>query len=294
MDTVVIYHDNCADGFASMMVAKQAMPDAEMFPCNYQNFKLDTDENGYHLMLTYKGKMIDLKNKHVYVVDFSFKRVQMDLIRTYAKTLLVLDHHKTAEEELKDYPGAVFDMKRAGCQMIWEHFFSVPPPEFIHLIGKRDIWAHKGTPFERDAEALNLYIQTIGYDIKKWGAFWEDETLETCLIQGRALLDFFTSKINEAIGHAIAVNFQGKSALVVNAPYWMSSELGNVLSKISNFGVVWSMAQDRRFICSLRSSDGTDVSAIAKMFGGGGHGPAAGCMFDTYEELCNAFLGVVK
>lgn len=67
------------------------------------------------------------------------------------------------------------------------------------------------------------------------------------------------------------------SGLAANAPAFLASDLGHELANRSGtFGLVWSMAADRMAHCSLRSNGDYDVSAIAKVFGGGGHRNAAG------------------
>ena len=71
------------------------------------------------------------------------------------------------------------------------------------------------------------------------------------------------------------------SGLAANAPAFLASDLGHELAnKSGTFGLVWSMAGDGQVHCSLRSNGEYDVSAIAKVFGGGGHRNAAGFSTD--------------
>lgn len=71
------------------------------------------------------------------------------------------------------------------------------------------------------------------------------------------------------------------SGLAANAPAFLASDLGHELAnKSGTFGLVWSMAGDGQIHCSLRSNGDYDVSAIAKVFGGGGHRNAAGFSTD--------------
>jgi hypothetical protein len=67
----------------------------------------------------------DVTGLDVAIVDFSYKRPVMIELARKAKSILVLDHHKTAEAELiEPCPGIEvhFDMNRSGAVMAWEYF----------------------------------------------------------------------------------------------------------------------------------------------------------------------------
>jgi oligoribonuclease NrnB/cAMP/cGMP phosphodiesterase (DHH superfamily) len=68
----------------------------------------------------------------------------------------------------------------------------------------------------------------------------------------------------------------GISVPVANLPYTFSSEAGHLMAQGEPFAACyWDTPNGRVF--SLRSSDvGQDVSAVAKLYGGGGHRNAAG------------------
>jgi nanoRNase/pAp phosphatase (c-di-AMP/oligoRNAs hydrolase) len=69
----------------------------------------------------------------------------------------------------------------------------------------------------------------------------------------------------------------GKDVLVVNSPHWMS-EIGAALSPKCDFAVIWFYDHETRQVkVSLRAHhEDSDVSEVAKRFGGGGHRKAAG------------------
>lgn len=83
----------------------------------------------------------------------------------------------------------------------------------------------------------------------------------------------------------IAINdlFEGAyvEGLVVNTPTFIS-EVGHELAvKSGTFGLVWYYdGESGRANCSLRSNGDYDVSAIAKLFSGGGHRNASGFNID--------------
>ena len=108
----VIYHGFCTDGFSAAFAA----------------WKLLGEEG-----VTYHGTQHglpapDVKGKHVAVVDFSYKLPVFEQLLRDAASLIVLDHHKTAEAELTPHPNnVVFDMKRSGATISWAYFHPGTP-----------------------------------------------------------------------------------------------------------------------------------------------------------------------
>jgi uncharacterized protein len=57
----------------------------------------------------------------------------------------------------------------------------------------------------------------------------------------------------------------------------LQNDVGHALANASGtYGLLWAINKEGKCICSLRSNEDYDVSAIAKQFGGGGHKNAAG------------------
>jgi hypothetical protein len=79
------------------------------------------------------------------IVDFSYERAVIDEMRRVANSILILDHHKSAEEDLRDLYVAPewttwreaanqsqpssnvrcvvrFDMERSGAGLTWDYF----------------------------------------------------------------------------------------------------------------------------------------------------------------------------
>ena len=74
--------------------------------------------------------------------------------------------------------------------------------------------------------------------------------------------------------------------LAANCPPHLASDVGHELANQSGtFGLLWFVDKDNVCKCSLRSNGDYDVSAIAKVFGGGGHRNAAGFQIDIQTLL---------
>lgn len=86
MKPLCIYHGHCDDGFAAAWCVRQAIPDAEFYPGVYQQ------------------EPPDVAGRDVLMVDFSYKRPVLLRMAESARSVMVLDHHKTAAEDLSGFP----------------------------------------------------------------------------------------------------------------------------------------------------------------------------------------------
>jgi len=146
MNPLCIYHGNCADGFSAAWVVHQYFGDGEV---------------DFHPGV-YGQEPPDVQDRDVILVDFSYKRPVLDVMATKASSILILDHHKTAAEDLAGFPNpedgyapdrwrmleamhgaaairAVFDMNRSGAGITWDFFFpDRPRPQLLNHIEDRD------------------------------------------------------------------------------------------------------------------------------------------------------------
>lgn len=258
-DIIVIFHANCSDGAGAAYAAWTKLGDAaEYIPAHYGN------------------EPPDVTGKEVYIVDFSYPREVLLDMQQKAKSLLVLDHHKTAEADLKGLDFAVFDMERSGCMIAWNYFRPYEyPPKSLVFIQDRDLWKF-AFPETRD---FCTGLRATMNDFRDIDWIGTDDAI----ILGAALNAEFDRDLDalEKRAHVFTVYAEGKEqfGLAVNAPAKYASELGNRLAAKSKVaGMVYSYDGGRNeWQYSLRSTDeGVDVSSIAKRHGGGGHRNAAG------------------
>ena len=127
----ILYHKGCLDGLGSAFIADMAYSGAPEFgpvkciPVDYGDTRLPQLS----------------RDDHVLIVDFSYPRDVLVRLEKDVKSLLVLDHHKTAEENLRGLPFAKFDMDKSGVGLTWEHFYpGVPMPRCFQHIQDRDLW----------------------------------------------------------------------------------------------------------------------------------------------------------
>jgi len=276
-----IYHGNCADGFGAAWVVRRAFAgcDIEFHPATHGN------------------PAPDVTGKKVIIVDFSYPYETLVAMAGVAESVLVLDHHKTAQAELKDVPHAglvhkdyqvaprlqaLFDMNRSGAGIAWDYFFlGQPRPELINHIEDRDLWLFKldGT---REIQA-SLFSYPYDFDI------W-DELFEVDISHLHADGVAIERKHHKDVAELVGVTKRrmvigGFDVPVANLPYTLTSDAGHLMCAGEPFAACyWDTPEGRSF--SLRSTDaGEDVSAIAQQYGGGGHRNASGFRVPFGHEL---------
>ena len=79
----------------------------------------------------------------VYLVDFSYPRaVIADMVKK-ANSVTLIDHHKTALEDLFELDGLIqfTDINRSGAMLAWNYLFpDEEPPLLIKYVQDRDLW----------------------------------------------------------------------------------------------------------------------------------------------------------
>lgn len=266
-NVLCIYHGNCADGFTGAWVTKRAMGNSTDFYAG-----------------VYQNPPPNVAGRDVVLVDFSYKRSVMEKIIEEAKSVIVLDHHKTAEEDLRGLRGAeiVFDMDRAGSRIAWDYFFPNlnPPPVLLH-VEDRDLWRFS-LPKTREIQA-NIF--SYPYDFDVWDRLMQADpavlAVEGSAIERKHFKDI--EELTKVVTREFVIG--GYKVPVANLPYTLTSDAGHLLAKGNPFaGCYWDTPDGRVF--SLRSTDeGIDVSEIAKMYGGGGHRNASGFRVPYGHEL---------
>lgn len=272
MSTICIYHGNCADGFTAAWVVR-----------HYAKSQGALEEYEFHAGV-YQNPPPDVKGKRVILVDFSYKRPIMEQMVKDADSVLVIDHHKTAEEELRGLPGAdvVFDLEKSGAGLAWDFLFDgVPRPRLIDHIEDRDLWRF-ALPGTREIQA-NVF--SYPYDFEVWDRLMGMEPADLRK-EGEAIERKHFKDVNE-LTKVVTRKFVigGYEVPVANLPYTLTSDAGHLLADGYPFaGCYWDTPDGRVF--SLRSrDDGADVAEIAKIYGGGGHKHASGFRVPYGHEL---------
>ncbi|WHZ24259.1 MAG: hypothetical protein OJF47_003371 [Nitrospira sp.] len=248
--TLILYHAECADGFGAAWAIWKRFPDAR-----------------YHAVKHGEAPPSGLAGQHIVIVDFSYPRPILETVVKEAASLVVLDHHITAEQTLADLPYAYFDQKKSGAVLGWEWAHDEPVPWLLRYVQDKDLW-HWALPNSREISAA---LASYPFDFQLWDRF-EQRELER---EGRAILRYENELVTKLASYTSMVRFEGVTVPAVHSAV-LTSQIGERLSADHPFCLIWHDRNGRRYY-SLRSrEDGTDVGAISASFGGGGHTHAAG------------------
>ncbi len=251
-----IYHGNCADGFTAAWAVWKRFGDAwDYFPGVYQS------------------PPPDVSGRDVVLVDFSYKREVMRAMRGHggyvsgkARSVLVLDHHKSAAEDLgaregnfctqihewtgpltwerhlgnaaqDEMEGAVdsvyclFDMDRSGAGIAWDFFHPGElRPKIIDYVEDRDLWRFN-LPQSRDFSA-NLF--SLPYDFHMWDrvavAMEDQQKRQAFLDEGGAIERKHHKDVAELVAaFRYEMIIGGHWVPVANLPYTLTSDAGHLM-----------------------------------------------------------------
>lgn len=285
---LVIYHSPCDDGFAAAYCAWRQFKDgAEFYPTNYD-----------------KPAPMDLADRVVYILDFSYPKETMEYIFATAKHTVWLDHHKTAfESYLGELPESglyeakdavrtiILDNNRSGARITWDFFHpsAVVPPRLILHVQDNDLWKFELENTKPFMRALRSYPQTF----ENWHEIAQDREVfyKAFVAEGIAIDRFFNRQLENIVKATtrpceFSPLFRG---LAANIPPMFQSEAGHMLAtECGTFGLLWWQDKTGQVFCSLRSNGAYDVSKLAKAQGGGGHKNAAG--FTTTMKQLQGWL----
>ena len=254
---LVIYHSNCTDGFGAA----------------YAAWKLLGDRAEYHAA-KHGEPPPDVVGKNVVVLDFSYDNSTTKRLMKEAKSFLVIDHHKSAVVELHDVTCTRFDMNHSGAMLAWKFFHpGKESPRLIKFIEDRDLWRWD-IPYSKEFSAA---FDMVPFDFEEFDKYLDDSAVDNAQERGSYILAYSKTVISKIAKQAVSRKMDGKDVLVVNSSHWMS-EIGAALSPKCDFAVIWFYDHDACQVkVSLRAHhEDSDVSEIAKKYGGGGHRKAAG------------------
>lgn len=288
---IVIYHDHCADGFGAAWAC-------------WMRWRGSPE----YLAASYGSTPPDVSGKNVLIVDFSYKRDVLREMGKSAHSIIILDHHKTAQADLSDWAiddvsgefwagddpmkavrhnddhvgqpiAALFNMSHSGARMAWDFCHENEAPNLIQLIEDRDLWR-----FQYDeTKPFSLWLRSEPFDFERWEMISQEladaRDGDRIMTEARAMQRFFDAKVDEIASFAKCSRIGEHEPIIVNCPPMFASEVGHALldkHPTAPFAATYFDAPNAR-MWSLRSRDDReDVSAVASQFGGGGHRNAAG------------------
>jgi len=305
------YHHPCNDGFASFKILSDFWKDRSLFvlglPASYNN----TDEQFEEQLALLEIEKIQT----IYVLDFSFSSERWLRLFALGKSIIWIDHHKSAIElfdkmveegksyfKLAEETDGEFDCflsrdnTASGAALTWEYLLEgkLELPDFYKQIADWDLW--KKT---EETDIHHAFLSQFSFNLDDWqtaATLWQTER-ELARASGKAILNRDNQNCRAIQSAAIFGTYSNNlikdpefmKIAVCNVPWMYQSTVGNNLVEADSslhFAVLWFMNKHKQINVSFRSrGDKFDCSKIAKIWGGGGHKNAAGCNMGRYEFL---------
>lgn len=293
MKKYIIYHDKCPDGLTS----------AALFKIHTVKFNFDDSHNYTYIPGNYNMSFEELNltpNSIVYFLDFSFKREMFERVLEESHTVFLLDHHKTAHDELShlfthNKLKVYFDNNECGSSLTYKYLYPGKPlPKVIEHIKDQDLWLWK----DPNSKLFSAYLSTLEFSFEGFYKFYRayfmlpnrNEVYENYLFIGKKLLDMFQK---DALS-CIETNLVKKhipdigDACIINCPSKLTGYVKTELIENKQEQVLLTYAIGSKGMrISIRVADDLDAIKIAKMIDpvkGGGHILAAGA-FIPFEQF---------
>jgi oligoribonuclease NrnB/cAMP/cGMP phosphodiesterase (DHH superfamily) len=180
-------------------------------------------------------------------------------------------------DDLADLPFTHFDMNKSGAVLAWEYFHpNEPIPLLLAYVQDYDLWTKELSHTEENKAWRGSFARTFDS--------WQEMALTVSRdriweAEGEAILRSEKMHIQHRVSQAFEVTIDTHVVLAVNETQYYS-EVAGELAKDTRypFGACFFIRSDGLKIWSLRSDRNLgdfDVSAVAKLRGGGGHRNAA-------------------
>jgi oligoribonuclease NrnB/cAMP/cGMP phosphodiesterase (DHH superfamily) len=296
---IVMFHYPCQDGLASAWVVsnyhKKLNIPISLYPISHGVALTKKEPQDKTCKETETEIDIDIfVGKRLIICDYTPKLKVLEQLEKVVKSIVILDHHVTAQQALEGKTYPIFDMTRSGAGITWNYYYQESMPKFIEMIQDRDLWKWV-IPGSKEFTA-GFLTKCLTIEENNFDALFElfnemyanPDKIQYYLELGK-IVNTLTENKARTIGdtHKKTISefvFEGVvyKVCVVNCFSDITSEIGNYLSRSEqiDFAALWNYNNaSKDFYVSLRSTGDINVSLIAKSFGGGGHKNA--CGFNT-------------
>lgn len=287
--SVIFYHYPCPDGFGAYSIAHKKLSE---WPVNLDDIHFIPYDHKDEIPTSI------VRDKNVLMIDCCFPRKKLEKLKSIAKDVYILDHHKGAQDECKDLEYCHFDLSKSGIRLSWEFFFPDDHiPAIVYYIEDRDLHVKKYL----ESNYFCAYVDQLAYDLNKWQSLFRvhigSSECHEIILKGRVYNDHHTKLTNDFVALAFPANVLGHNILVANVPKPYSSSVPVTLIG-ENPTIPFAMAFTIEHIPSFKTlgarlsfrSKEFDLIPLTKQLGGGGHPNAAGAIvkLETLMSLIGA------
>ena len=251
----ILYHARCHDGFASAYAAWRALGDSATY-----------------IPVRHGEPIPDMPDgSDVYIQDFAYPRSELLKLSDRAK-VTVLDHHKTAMNDLSGLSFAIFNLKKSAATLAWEYWHpDCPMPELFAYIEDRDLQRLE----LQDSQNVHYALLSYPNDFRVWDSL----SLEQLKVQGRNIAQFANQMIEDICQNVVFRTIGGYANIpAVNSSVLMIEVKARLCEQYPDapFTAYFFDRSDGKRQWGLRANGNFDVSEVARKLGGGGHRLDAG------------------
>jgi uncharacterized protein len=252
----ILYHANCFDGFGSAYAAWKALGEtATYIPVQHgQPFPEIPDQS------------------EVYIQDFAYSRAEL-LRLSDRHEIKVLDHHKTAMNDLSDLSFTIFNLNKSGATIAWEFWHpNQPIPELLLYVEDRDLQRLKLS----ESQSVHYALMSYPMDFQVWDTL----AVEQLKVEGKIITQFAQQMIEDICRKVQFLEVGGYPNIpTVNSSILMLEVKARLCEQYPDapFTAYYFDREDGKRQWGLRANQSDfDVSEVAKSLGGGGHRLDAG------------------
>lgn len=285
----IIYHNQDLDGFCSGAIIK------------YHLLNLGANENSIRMIgWNYGDPMPLLEGGSAYITDICFPDNEMIRLKMRPDIYLVwIDHHKTSIEVSEKSGWSDIEGLRvvgdSASFLAWKYYFPhLMMPDVVRYVDLYDTWKKKtSTSWQEIMEmqfAMRFYLKEpnkkLNFDC--WMTAFE-KGVEKFHDSGKMFYQLVRNQ-NEVIAKtSFDLLFEGFLFRAVN--YKGNSEVLNPVIHPRHDAIMMFYYDINQWRVSLYANESnlinTDLSVIAKKFGGGGHAKACGFEIDDINNIIN-------
>ncbi|GLT65537.1 hypothetical protein SLA2020_379650 [Shorea laevis] len=309
--SAILYHYPCPDGAFAALAAHFYFSAASLPALFFPN-TVYRPVTAQQLPLSEIGDL--------YLLDFVGSPGFVQEISSRVDRVVVLDHHKTALEQLSETAVGenvtkVIDMERSGATIAFDYFkekLKLEPNQMVVEVGEFD---RVGSLFKYiedgdlwrwrlpNSKAFSSGLKDLGieFDVRLNPSLFQQLLsldVESVISQGNLSLLHKQKLIDECLSQSYEIALGGGRfghclAADADSISDLRSELGHQLARKSGIlklrgigAVVYRVPElenDRLLKISLRSVDDEDTTPISEEFGGGGHRNASSFMLSSAE-----------
>lgn len=281
----IIYHKNCFDGFTGFVL-----------------FMLTKGYKSRNIIImpdipSAKEPPVNIEGKNIIIIDVAYKPEIIKYISEKSNRMLYIDHHVTHFEEisklkLKSKDKIVYDVTKSGASLVWQTFYKQPMPLFVRYIEDNDTgtWKLKHTLNFMGGLEVEYTTEPSYENVNKWKNLLNKKEVIRLIKKGKIYNEYKIYLLDTNSKRYSIEGFPSKKIYDDFSDFFMGAGQyrvavynGNGCPNVSllgkrlvdtldcDFAFLWTYHMDKKeYIVSLRSNK-TDVSEIAKLFGGGGH-----------------------